>query len=63
MVVSFKIHADGSIGDVEVMRSVSPLLDAEAVRVVRSMHAWVPATINGQPVESSYALPITFSLD
>ena len=34
--VRFVVERDGSVGDVEVLRSVHPLLDEEAVRVVET---------------------------
>ncbi|MBF1553729.1 MAG: energy transducer TonB, partial [Prevotella salivae] len=38
--VSFIIEKDGSISDVKAVRSVHPLLDKEAVRMVKSMPKW-----------------------
>lgn len=62
VIVKFVISKDGSISDVEVIRSRHPALDAEAVRLVRSMPRWIPGKINGQPVNVSYSLPVTFRL-
>ena len=62
VLVSFVVKKDGSIGDVEVVRDVDPLLDAEAIRVVKSMPKWVPAQLNGRDVSSQFRLPIAFKL-
>lgn len=62
VIVQFVISKDGSVSDVEVIRSRHPALDAEAVRVVRSMPRWIPGKKNGQPVNVSYSLPVTFKL-
>ncbi|MDE7376472.1 MAG: M56 family metallopeptidase [Muribaculaceae bacterium] len=62
VVVSFVIGEDGSISDAEIKTSVSPSLDAEALRVVGLMPAWTPARSGGKAVATHYALPITFKL-
>lgn len=61
--VSFVINKDGSIQNVEVVRGVHEILDAEAIRVVKSMPKWTPAEKNGKKVRSKYSLPINFSLN
>lgn len=62
VVLRFTVFADGSIGDVKVIRSISPELDQEAIRVVESMPRWTPGTVDGKPVNCSYALPVSFSI-
>ncbi len=61
--VSFIIEKDGSISDVKAVRSVHPLLDKEAVRMVKSMPKWSPATQNGKPVRVRYNVPVMFKLN
>ena len=58
--VTFVVETDGSITDVEVIRSIDPLLDSEAVRVVKSMPKWIPGTQDGKPVKVKYTIPFTF---
>ena len=60
--VSFIIEKDGSISDVKAVRSVHPLLDKEAVRVVESMPKWSPGKHNGKPVRVRFNLPVMFKL-
>ncbi len=60
VVVAFVIDTDGSITKPEVVRGVHPLLDAEALRVVKLMPKWEPGSENGTPVRVRYNLPITF---
>ena len=60
--VSFVIAKDGSVQDVKVARAINPLLDAEAIRVVKSMPKWTPGQHRGKPVKVSYTIPINFSL-
>lgn len=62
VVVQFVVKADGKVSDIQVVRPVDPLLDAEAVRVVSSMPKWTPGTSNGTPVDCAYAIPVTFKL-
>ena len=58
----FVINEDGSVSDVEILRSVHPLLDAEAIRVVKAMPKWTPARQDGKAVKVRYALPLVFRL-
>lgn len=62
VIVQFVVTKDGKITDAEVARSVDPLLDAEALRAIRSMPDWEPAQRDGQNITVKYTLPITFSL-
>lgn len=62
VIVQFVVTKDGKITDAEVARSVDPLLDAEALRAIRSMPDWEPAQRDGQNIAVKYSLPIAFSL-
>ena len=62
VVVSFVVERDGSITDVQVVRSVDPSLDREALRVVRSMPKWIPGKQKGQAVRVKYNMPVSFRL-
>ncbi|KUG07928.1 energy transducer TonB [Solirubrum puertoriconensis] len=59
--VHFIVARNGSIRGATVTKGCNPLLDAEALRVIRQMPAWEPAKHNGQPVDMAYTIPITFS--
>lgn len=61
--VSFIVEKDGSISDVKPILSVHPLLNKEAVRVVKSMPKWTPGKQNGKPVRVRFNLPIMFKLN
>ena len=63
VIVRFVVEANGSIGDVEIVRSVSPELDAEAERVVKLMPRWTPGEVNGKPVASYFNLPVSFKAE
>lgn len=62
VVVSFVVERDGSITDVQVVRSVDPSLDREAQRVVRGMPHWIPGKQNGSAVRVKYNVPVSFRL-
>jgi len=62
VVVTFVVEQDGSIVEPTVTRSVSPELDAEAVRVINAMPNWKPGTQNGKAVRVKYTVPINFAL-
>lgn len=60
VVVEVVIDTSGNVTDTRVVRSI-PLLDDEALRVVRSWH-FAPTMVNGQPVPVRTNLTINFSL-
>jgi len=62
VICTFVIEKDGSINEVEVVKSVSPSLDEEAVRVISAMPNWTPGEQRGQQVRVKYTLPINFKL-
>ena len=62
VIVTFVVEKNGSITDVQVVKSVDPSLDKEAVRVVKSMPHWIPGKQNGSAVRVKYTLPVTFRL-
>lgn len=62
VVVEFTVNADGTLSDFKVVKSVSPELDAEALRVIKAMPAWSPAIVDGKTVACSYVLPVSFKL-
>ena len=62
VIVQFVVNKDGSICEDTVMKSVDPLLDAEALRVVRSMPNWTPGKLKGEPVRVRFTLPVTFRM-
>ena len=63
--VSFVVEVNGNISDVKVKNGVHPLLDSEAVRVVREMPKWEPGKYvnSDKPVSCHFVLPIDFKLD
>ncbi len=62
VLVKFVIDANGEMKDVSIARSVHPLLDEEALRVVHLLDQWTPGQIDGEKAPIQYNLPIRFSL-
>ncbi|MGB6048350.1 MAG: energy transducer TonB [Flavobacteriales bacterium] len=60
--IEFVVDRDGSVDDVKVRRGVSPGLDKEALRAVRSMPKWNPGKMNGKAVKVSFTIPVDFKL-
>ncbi len=61
--VSFVVCTDGSLCDYEIVKSLSPSVDKEALRVVKAMSGkWTPGYRRGEAVRVKYNLPINFSL-
>jgi TonB family protein len=61
--VSFEIITTGEVMNVSVARSANPLLDEEAVRVIKSSPKWKPAQIDGKPASIKMIIPVGFTLD
>lgn len=62
VIVKFIVNADGSVSDAQVIKSVYPSLDQEALRVIMAMPKWQPAENGGKKVASYFTLPLTFRL-
>jgi TonB family C-terminal domain len=60
--VQFVVDKNGRITDVKVIRGVDPELDKEAVRVAKSMPAWLPGKQNGEAVRVAFTMPVKFVL-
>ncbi|MBR5699543.1 MAG: energy transducer TonB [Bacteroidales bacterium] len=59
--VKFVVGRDGHVQEVEVVKGIHPLLNEEAVRVIRKSPKWKPAKADGVPVRYTYVLPVIFS--
>ena len=60
VIVTFNIGKDGTISDAKVTKSLSPLCDKEALRVVNAMPKWHPGKQLGEARDTKYTIPITF---
>lgn len=58
--LSFIVEKDGSITNIEELRSPDPRLTEEAKRVLSIMPNWIPGTQDGKAVRVKYIIPVTF---
>ena len=63
VIATFVVEKDGSVSNAKVVKSVDPLLDAEALRVISAMPKWKPGKQNGQVVRVKYTVPLSFHFD
>ena len=61
--VSFIVDKSGSVTNVKVVRGVDKNLDAEAVRVVKSLPKYKPGKQRGKAVRVMFTIPINFTLN
>lgn len=62
-VVNFIINKEGKPEDIRIDNSLGLLFDAEAMRLIKQMPLWKPATLNNKPVKSRISIPLTFQLE
>ena len=62
VVIQFIVDTAGAITDIKLLRSVSPTMDAEAIRVLTASPPWIPGSMFGEVISTYYTVPITFSL-
>ena len=62
VIARFVVQKDGSIGEVEIVRSLDPSCDREVIRLIKSMPLWKPGILNNKPVSVWYSLPVNFRL-
>ena len=62
VVITFIVNKDGSIADTRVSTSVDPVLDAEALRVMKMMPKWKPGMDRNKVCRTMIAVPVVFQL-
>lgn len=60
VMVQCTIDKNGKVKNTEITQSLGGLFDQEALRVIQSMPAWSPASINGKNTSSKITIPLTF---
>ncbi len=63
VVYNFVVELDGTLSDFEIMHKAHPLLDAEALRIIKSMPPWRPALYKGNNVRARNYVPMYFKLN
>lgn len=62
VILRFIVGKDGAVRDIQIIQSLAPQFDKEAVRVAQLMPKWVPGKQNGKSVSVYYTIPIKFRL-
>jgi len=62
VIIGFVVSKRGKVEDVQILRSLDPNLDKEALRVVTSLGNWIPGEKSGEKVSVRYTLPVVFRL-
>jgi len=60
--LKFVVNPDGSVGKIDILRGIDPLLDQEAIRVVSTLPRFRPGKQNGKPVSVWYSVPVNFRI-
>lgn len=60
VVVRFVVDKNGHAVNPQIVRGADEPYNAEALRVIGEMPQWTPGTINGEPVNVNYTIPISF---
>lgn len=60
--IKFIISKTGELSNFKIIKSVHPALDKEALRVLKLMPNWIPAYVDGKPIECEFRHPVAFEL-
>lgn len=59
---SFIVNSAGEITGVKIVKGLSETLDAETLRAIGTLPKLIPARQNGNPVNVSFTVPVTFKI-
>lgn len=62
VVLKFVVKEDGTVGEVNVLKSLQKDCDAEAIRVVKSLPRFIPGKQQGKAVQVWFTFPIRFTI-
>ena len=63
VIVQFIVDENGYIIEPNIVRSVEPSLNEEALRIIKMLPQWKPGTLKGKAVKVKYAVPVAFKLN
>jgi protein TonB len=63
VILKFVVNTDGSVDRIEILRGIDPLLDNEAIRVVKALPKFKPGKQRGVPVPVWFTLPFVFKIE
>ena len=63
VLVNFVVETDGSVKEFEIIESVDPVFNKEAIRVLKLMTIWKPAIQSGKAIRQRFSYNIDFKLE
>jgi TonB family protein len=60
--IGFIVDREGKLIDFNIIKGVAPVLDEEALRVMKLLEPWTPGRQRGKTVRRKYVLPVKFVL-
>lgn len=63
VMLRFVVNENGSVGDVQILKSLDTYCDREAKRVVQSLPRFTPGRQQGKPVKVWFQFPIRFEIE
>jgi len=63
VIVRFMVDKAGTISHLQLVRHIGGGCDEEAIRVVKNMPDWQPATYKHKPTKAMVSLPVIFKLE
>lgn len=61
--IMFSVEKDGTLSNIRVAREIDPLLDNEALRVIKMMPKWTTGKVGGKSVKvNKVTIPVRFQL-
>ncbi|WP_161964483.1 energy transducer TonB [Mucilaginibacter endophyticus] len=61
-IATFIVERDGSLTDIKILKSPTPGMEAEALRLLKLSPKWQPAMQNGRAVRFQFPVAISFKL-
>jgi protein TonB len=62
VVIGFVVNNNGELEELQLLRSIIPGIDKEAMRVIKQMPAWNPAIYYNKPIKMRATINIVFKL-
>ncbi len=62
VILQFVVEKDGTLTNIQVLRSPDSSLSDEAIRVLKTSPKWKPAMQRNKPVRLKYTLPVVFRI-
>ena len=62
VILKYVVDQKGYLTDIEVIQSVSKLLDKTSIKVMKKMKRWIPGKIDGKNIKIVYRQPFNYRL-